>query len=86
MFGGVAILRGLIAALGAALFVGNAAALFRSRPQKTTTPTWAQRQQRQQLPDREPVPDVTMKRIPMIVMSVLGLMIFLWAIASLATG
>jgi hypothetical protein len=46
MFGGVALLRGLVAALGAALFVGNAMALFRDRPTNAKTPTWQQRQQR----------------------------------------
>jgi hypothetical protein len=84
MFGGIAILRGLIAALGGALFVGNAMALFRSRPQKTSTPTWTQRQQRQK-PSVPQSGGAPVNRVPMVVMTVLGLMIFVWAIASLVT-
>jgi hypothetical protein len=85
MFGGIAILRGLIAALGGALFVGNAMALFRSRPQKSSTPTWTQRQQRQKPSDPQSGGGAPVKRVPMVVMTVLGLMIFVWAIASLLT-
>jgi hypothetical protein len=88
MFGGVAILRGLVAALGAALFVGNAAALYRSRPTSTKAPTWQQRQQGQhkQNQSANPGPDRELKRIPSIVMAVLGLLIFAWAVASLVSS
>jgi hypothetical protein len=85
MFGGVALLRGLVAALGAALFVGNAAALYRSRPTSTKAPTWQQRQQGHRQ-SANPGPARELKRIPSIVMAVLGLLIFAWAIASLVSS
>ncbi len=87
MFGGVALLRGLVAALGAALFVGNATALFRDRRMNAKPPTWQERQLRR--PPGNPSGAGSgreLKRIPSIVMAVLGLLIFLWAVASLVTG
>ena len=78
VFGGVGILRGLVAALGAALFVGNTMALLATRKPSSKDPTWSQRQQRR--PDHAPA---QVRRTPLIVMSVLGLVIFVWAVASI---
>jgi hypothetical protein len=67
-----------VAALGAALFVGNTMALLATRKPSSKTPTWSQRQQRR----TEHAP-ADVRRTPLIVMSVLGLLIFLWAVASI---
>lgn len=81
VFGGIGILRGLVAALGAALFVGNAMALLATWKPSSKPPTWAQRQQRRPNQTRTDV-----RRTPLITMSVLGLLIFLWAVASIVGG
>jgi hypothetical protein len=80
-------LRGLVAALGASLFAGNALALYRSRPTSTKAPTWHERQSKQ--PQGQRVPSGSgreLKRLPSAVMAVLGLLIFAWAMASLFSG
>lgn len=84
MFGGVGILRGLVAALGAALFVGNAMALLATRKPSSRPPTWAQRQQRRHLVASQR--QSSLRRTPLIAMSVLGLVIFIWAVASMVGG
>ena len=78
MFGGIGLLQGLIAALGAALFFGNVAALIRP-------PQAPRRDPRNKKSPTAAPPTPTLRRGQAIVMATFGLVIFVWSVASLLT-
>ena len=84
MFGGIGLLQGMIAALGAALFFGNVAALV--RPPQTPRRD-ARTRTRQPRPTQTPAPTPAppLRRGQAIVMATFGLVIFVWSVASLLT-
>lgn len=78
-------MQGLIAALGAALFVGNVAALLRPPAAPRRDPR-ARRGKSGNVPrpnNTDPTPPPVLRRGQTIAMAIFGLVIFVWSVASL---
>lgn len=81
MLGGISLLQALVGAIGAALLVGNGAAFFRSRSRRSAKLSWSDRQNRR----GDPMPGERQPGFGSLAMAALGLVICVWALASLVS-